>query len=66
LLLLLVRLICRNDALPFAGFVCGMRAYGLAPQTPREQDRLADALERLGLLVRYSDAGESAYVHYAL
>jgi hypothetical protein len=66
LLLLLVRLVCRNDALPFDEFVRGMRAYGLAPQTPQEQERLADALERLGLLVRYSDAGESAYVHHAL
>jgi hypothetical protein len=64
LLVLLVRLTCRDSALPFAEFVDALRAYGLSPQSTAERERLADGLERLGLLVRYSDAGESAYVHY--
>lgn len=64
LLQMLVRLVCRDEAVPVADFLAGLREYGLAPQSPHEQDRLADALERLGLLVRYSDAGESSYVHY--
>jgi hypothetical protein len=64
LLQLLVRLVCRDEAVSLTDFLHGLREYGLAPQSPQEQDRLADALERLGLLVRYSDAGESSYVHY--
>ncbi|OBH47310.1 hypothetical protein [Mycobacterium mantenii] len=64
LLQLLVRLVCRDDPVPLAEFLLGLKEYGLVPQSPQERNRLADALERLGLLVRYSDAGESAYVHY--
>lgn len=64
LLQLLVRLVCRDEPVPIAEFLLGLTEYGLAPQSPEEQARLADALERLGLLVRYSDAGESTYVHY--
>jgi hypothetical protein len=65
LLLLLVRLVCRDEQLPFASFLDGLLGYGLAPQDRREQDALADTLERLGLLARYSDAGEASFVHYA-
>jgi DNA phosphorothioation-dependent restriction protein DptG len=65
LLLLLVRLVCRDEQVPFASFLNGLLAYGLAPQDRREQDALADTLERLGLLARYSDAGEASFVHYA-
>lgn len=63
-LTLLVRLICRDEQIEFGGFIAGLGAYGLAPQDETERDRLADALQRLGLMVRYSDAGEAAYVHY--
>lgn len=65
LLLLLVRLICRDRQLPYESFLEELLVYGLAPQDQREQGTLADTLERLGLLVRYSDAGEAAFVHYA-
>ncbi len=65
LLLLLVRLTCRDRQIPYERFLEGLRAYGLAPQDERERESLADALERLGLLARYSDAGEASFVHYA-
>ena len=63
LLLLLVRIVCAGDNLPFGEFLDRLIRYGLAPQNDREKERLADTLERLGLLIRYSDAGEAAYVH---
>jgi hypothetical protein len=47
-------------------FLPALRAYGLAPQDAREEDLLADALQRLGLLDRYSDAGEATYVRHVL
>ena len=47
----------REDFLP------ALARYGLAPQDNAEQEELAGALERLGLLRRYSDAGEALYVH---
>jgi hypothetical protein len=65
LLLLLVRLICKDRQLPYESFLRGLRSYGLAPQDDSERDALADGLERLGLLARYSDAGEASFVHYA-
>lgn len=65
LLLLLVRLICQDRQLPYESFLIGLRNYGLTPQDDGERDALADALERLGLLARYSDAGEASFVHYA-
>lgn len=65
-LFLLVKLICREGQLPFDQFVIELRDYGLAPQHDAERQNLADALERLGILKRYSDAGESAYVEYPL
>lgn len=64
LLLLLVRLVCADRELPFETFLHGLRSYGLAPQDDHERDALADTLERLGLLDRYSDAGEASFVHY--
>lgn len=44
-------------------FLPALARYGLAPQDTAEQTELAGALERLGLLRRYSDAGEALYVH---
>jgi hypothetical protein len=44
-------------------FLPALASYGLAPQDTAEQEELAGALERLGLLRRYSDAGEALYVH---
>jgi hypothetical protein len=63
LLLMLVRLICPTP-LPYDSFLAGLSCYGLAPQDANERTALADSLERLGLLVRYSDAGEASFVHY--
>lgn len=65
LLLILVRLICGDKELPLEGFMKALRMYGLAPQDDAEKHALADTLERLGLLERYSDAGEASFVHYA-
>jgi hypothetical protein len=64
LLLLLVRLTCQDAQIPYDEFLSRLSAYGLAPQDNRETDSLADALERLGLLVRFSDSGEASFVHY--
>jgi len=66
LLFLLVRLVCGTDPMPYDQFLAGLACYGLAPQHEAEEQRLAAALERLGMLVRYSDAGEAAYVHHWL
>lgn len=65
LTVLLVRLVCRDDSLPFERFVAGLANYGLAPQDVAERAALADTLERLGLLARFSDSGEASFVHYA-
>ncbi len=65
LLLLLVRLVCHDRELPVEEFFRGLLAYGLAPQDDAERDDLTNTLERLGLLERYSDAGEASFVHYA-
>lgn len=64
MLYLLVRLICHNRLQPFSQFVIGLRRYGFAPQDGAEEQLLQEALERLGMLQRYSDASESAYVHH--
>jgi len=69
LLFLLVKFVLqRNQAteLPFRQFLAGLAAYGLAPQDRREEDELAETLERLGMLHRYSDAGEAMYVRHLL
>jgi hypothetical protein len=63
---LLVRLVCGEREVSFAAFIAGLRDYGLAPQDAGEEARLADALEHLGMLHRYSDAGESIYVRHNL
>jgi hypothetical protein len=65
LLLMLVRLTCGDRELPLESFLQALRSYGLAPQDDAERAALADTLERLGLLDRYSDAGEASFVHYA-
>lgn len=61
LLTLLVRLICRGRQTAFGQFLARLREYGLEP-ADGEQALLADTLERLGMLTRYSDSGESTYV----
>jgi DNA phosphorothioation-dependent restriction protein DptG len=60
-----VRLTCKGRELPLESFLRALRRYGLAPQDEAEQAALSDTLERLGLLDRYSDAGEASFVHYA-
>ncbi len=47
------------------GFLPALADYGLSPQDRSEEAALAQALERLGLLRRYSDAGEALYVSNA-
>jgi hypothetical protein len=61
---LLVRLLCGKRLVPYRDFLTGLLNYGLAPQDSAESERLQSALERLGMLQRYSDASESAYVHH--
>lgn len=68
-LFLLVRFVLQRAAeeeLPFSDFLSGLAAYGLVPQDGAEEDELAAALERLGMLHRYSDAGEANYVRQPL
>ena len=65
-LYLLVKFITQGEELPYARFLDGLAAYGLKPQDPPEEATLADVLERLGMLQRYSDAGEAEYVHHLL
>jgi hypothetical protein len=64
MLLIFVAVICGEREIPYTDFLAGLRRYGLAPQDSSERTLLADALERLGMLRRYSDAGESTYVRY--
>ncbi|MFJ6939649.1 hypothetical protein [Streptomyces sp. NPDC101132] len=47
-------------------FLPALRKYGLAPQSAEEEELLSQALGRLGLLERYSDAGEALYVRHVL
>ncbi|WJZ66668.1 hypothetical protein [Kocuria rosea] len=49
-----------------AVFLPQLAEYGLRPQDREEEDKLAEALERLGMLQRYSDAGEALYVSQSL
>jgi DNA phosphorothioation-dependent restriction protein DptG len=65
-LFLLVKLVCKDQEVPFDDFLVGLYSYGLTPQDDAERQRLAEALERLGMLTRYSDAGESTYVKHPL
>ena len=68
-LYLLVQLILApwpGDQMPFrTGFLPALARYGLKPQDRAEEEELGGALERLGLLRRYSDAGEALYVRQA-
>lgn len=69
LLFLLVRFVLSRSPeleLPFREFLEGLAQYGLAPQDRNEEEMLAAALERLGMLHRYSDAGEAMYVRHPL
>jgi hypothetical protein len=63
-LTLMVKLVCRDDAVPLERFIAELEAYGLAPQHDTERERLTATLERLEMLRRYSDSGESTYVRY--
>ncbi len=69
-LFLLVKLILDGAGvpqMPFQGeFLPALLKYGLAPQDSQEEMLLVDALQRLGLLKRYSDAGEATYVRHIL
>jgi len=49
-----------------SSFLPALREYGLAPQDAAEEQLLANALQRLGLLDRYSDAGEATYVRHVI
>lgn len=69
LLFLLVKFVLARSSeaeLPLREFLGELAAYGLAPQDRDEEDELAAALERLGMLHRYSDAGEAMYVRHLL
>lgn len=61
---LLVRITCGNELIPYREFLARLRRYGLHPQHRDEELILQQALARLGMLERYSDAAESAYVRY--
>lgn len=62
LLLLLTRIISRGEPIPLDDFLSALRRYGLKPQDADEEAALADALERLGLLTRFSDSGDASFV----
>lgn len=66
-LFLLVRFVIQRagqEELPFRSFLEALATYGLAPQDEREEAELEGVLERLGMLQRYSDAGEAVYVRH--
>ena len=65
-LFLLVKLICQSDQVDFATFLERLAEYGLAPQDGDERELLIATLERLGMLRRYADAGESIYVRHPI
>jgi DNA phosphorothioation-dependent restriction protein DptG len=66
LLFLLVKLICQDDQVDFGSFLGGLREYGLVPQDEQEEHLLIGALESMGMLRRYADAGESIYVSHPI
>ena len=66
LLLLLAKVIARDDQMPFRQFLDELRRYGFEPQSRQEQDQLADTLRALNLLEKHSDAGEAMYVKHFL
>lgn len=55
-----------SNQIPYRDFLSELAGYGLQPQDPQEVEVLASALERLGMLERYSDAGEAQYVRHLL
>jgi hypothetical protein len=61
-LFLLATLASQGRRITFDKFLTELRAYGLAPQDRAETERLSAALERLGLLHRFSDADTAVYV----
>jgi len=63
-LFLIAKLICRDQEVPLEEFQRELADYGLAPQDAAESARLAAALDGMGMLVRYSDSGDSAYVRH--
>jgi hypothetical protein len=68
-LYLLVRFVLERageDEVPYREFLDGLREYGLAPQSDGEAIQLERVLERLGMLQRYSDAGEAVFVRHLL
>lgn len=66
LIFILVRLACGSRPRRADEFLATLRRYGLEPQDRAEHDRLLAALERLGMIRKYSDAGESTYVRHPL
>ncbi len=66
LIFILVRLACGSRPRRADEFLATLRRYGLEPQDRGEHDRLLIALERLGMIRKYSDAGESTYVRHPL
>lgn len=55
-----------TNQIPYRQFLSELSWYGLRPQDSPEVEVLASALERLGMLERYSDAGEAQYVRQLL
>ena len=55
----------RRQHISLTAFLDLLGEYGLRPQSDDEAEEIADALQRLGLLIRYSDAGEAQYVRLA-
>lgn len=66
LLLLLTKLIARDEAVRYGDFLERLSLYGLSPQDEVEEDLLADVLHSLQLLEKYSDTGEAKYVQHFL
>ena len=61
---LLVRLVCGDRLISYGDFLKGLLRYGIAPQDTAEEQLLQSGLARLGMLERYADSDESAYVSY--
>jgi hypothetical protein len=66
LLLLLTKLIARDERIRYGVFLEQLADYGLAPQDRREVDRLAEAMRAMQLLEKHSDSGEAMYVSHFL
>ncbi len=66
LLLLIAKLIVREQPMPYPEFLKKLRNYGFAPQSREDEDQLAETLRALNLLEKHSDAGEAMYVKHFL